>query len=111
MGIQNPRTYSDLPIPPGKVLAEEIAARGMTEKELAVSLGISVQAVNEIIKGEMAITPDTASGLGRSLGISPQFWIALEADYRRAALAARNDGDPGENCCFKRASGTSEQST
>ena len=82
MGIQNPRPFSDLPIPPGEVLAEEIAARGMTQQELATRLGKPVQAVNEIIKGKKAITPDIAIGLGKVLGISPHYWNTLEADYR-----------------------------
>ena len=76
------RVHSDLPIPPGEVLEEEIEARGMTQKELAARLGKPAQAVNEIIKGKKAITPDTAIGLGKVLGISPHFWSTLEADYR-----------------------------
>ena len=66
----------------GEVLEEEIEARGMTQKELAARLGKPAQAVNEIIKGKKAITPDTAIGLGKVLGISPHFWSTLEADYR-----------------------------
>lgn len=88
MRTRNPRVFSDLPIPPGEVLAGEIAARGMTEKELAASLGKPVQAVNDIIKGKKAIAPDTASGLGKVLGISAQFWNTLEAGYRM--VLARN---------------------
>lgn len=82
MKTRNPRIYSDLPIPPGEMLAEEIAARGITQQELAARLGIPAQAINEIIKGKRGITPDTAIGLGRALGISPQYWNTLETDYR-----------------------------
>ncbi|MCY4437547.1 MAG: HigA family addiction module antitoxin [Chloroflexi bacterium] len=82
MKTETSRVYSDMPIPPGEVLEEEIEARGMTQKELAARLGKPAQAVNEIIKGKKAITPDTAIGLGKVLGISPHFWSTLEADYR-----------------------------
>ena len=82
MKTETSRVYSDMPIPPGEVLEEEIEARGMTQKELAARLGKPAQAVNEIIKGKKAITPETAIGLGKVLGISPHFWNALEADYR-----------------------------
>ena len=82
MRTSTPRTFSDMPIPPGEVLEEEIEARGMTQKELAARLGKPAQAVNEIIKGRKAITPDTAIGLGKVLGISAHFWNTLEADYR-----------------------------
>ena len=82
MKTETSRVYSDMPISPGEVLEEEIEARGMTQKELAARLGKPAQAVNEIIKGKKAITPDTAIGLGKVLGISPHFWNTLEADYR-----------------------------
>ena len=84
MVTRDARVLSDLPIPPGEILEEELEARGMTQKELAARLGRPAQAINEIIKAKKAITPHTAIGLGKVLGISAQFWISLEADYRMA---------------------------
>ena len=82
METRIPRTYSDMAIPPGEVLEEELEARGMTQKELAARLGRPAQVVNEIIKAKKSITPETAIGLGKVLGIDAQFWINLESDYR-----------------------------
>ena len=83
MTTRSPRAvFSDMPIPPGEVLREELEARGMTQKELAARLNKPAQAVNEIIKAKKAITPDTAIGLGTVLGIEAQFWTNLETDYR-----------------------------
>ena len=76
------RAVSDMAISPGEVLLEEIEARGMSQKELAARLGRPPQVVNEIIRGKKGITPDTAVGLGKVLGIDPQYWINLETDYR-----------------------------
>ena len=76
------RAFSDLAIPPGEVLAEEIEARGMTQRELAARLDRPPQVVNEIIRGKKAITPDTAIALGKVLGGDPGFWTNLEADYQ-----------------------------
>ena len=73
---------SDMAISPGEVLQEEIEARGMSQKELAARLGRPPQVINEIIRAKKAITPDTAIGLGKVLGIDPQYWINLETDYR-----------------------------
>ena len=69
MTTKAPRTLSDLPIPPGEVLEEELEARGMTQKELAARIGRPAQAINEIIKAKKAITPDTAIMLEKALGI------------------------------------------
>ncbi|MGB7296175.1 MAG: helix-turn-helix domain-containing protein [Candidatus Aminicenantales bacterium] len=63
------RVYSDLPIPPGEYLAEVIAVKGIAQAELARRLGRPIQAVNEIIKGEKAITPATALQLERALDV------------------------------------------
>lgn len=82
MTTKPPRAYSDLPIPPGEVLAEEIAARGMPQRELAARMGCQPQVVNEIIRGKRDITPDTAIALVKVLGGDPQFWINLENDYQ-----------------------------
>ena len=81
MMTKHPRLWSDLPIPPGEILAEELAARGMTRKELAAQLGCPDQVVDEIIRAEKAITLDTARGLEKVLGIAADFWLNLESTY------------------------------
>ena len=92
MTTRQRRAFSDMPIPPGEVLAEEIEARQMTQKELAARLGRPTQAINEIINAKKAITPDTAIGLEKALGIDAQFWVNLETDYRMT-LARNRDRD------------------
>ena len=82
MTTKEPRAYSDMPIPPGEVLAEELEVRGMTQRELAARLGRPAQAINEIIKGKKAITVETALELEKALGIGAHCWTHLEADYR-----------------------------
>ena len=92
MTTSKQRLYSDLPIPPGEVLEEELEARGMTQRELAARLGRPPQAINEIIRAKKSITPETAIGLGKVLGIDAQFWASLEADYRMT-LARKREHD------------------
>lgn len=75
-------TWSDMPIPPGEILAEELEPRGMTQRELAASLGRPVQVVNEIVNAQKAITPDIALELEMVLGIDAQYWANLESRYR-----------------------------
>ena len=90
MTTKTPRVFSDLPIPPGEVLAEELEVRGMTQRELAARLNRPPQVINEIIRGKKAITPDTAIALGKVLGGDPQFWTNLESDYQMTLARERN---------------------
>lgn len=79
---------SDLAIPPGEFLTEEIVARGMTSTELASRLGRSVQCIEGVLAGREEITEALAGELEAALGLSAAFWLRLERDYRRTL--ARN---------------------
>ena len=76
------RKWSDLAIPPGELLEEELAAVGMTQQELATRAGRPVQVVNEIIRGKKAITHDTALEFEKVLGIPAHVWVNLESAYQ-----------------------------
>lgn len=82
MTTSSTRIFSDLPIPPGEILEEELGAVEMTQKELAARLDRPPQVVNEIIRGKKAITPETALELEKVLGIPASFWVNLETAYR-----------------------------
>ena len=97
MTTESSHVVSDMGISPGEVLQEEIEARGMTQKELAARLGRPPQVINEIIRAKKAITPDTAIGLGKVLGIDPQYWINLETDYRMTLARNREKAALAEN--------------
>jgi HTH-type transcriptional regulator/antitoxin HigA len=87
------RVYSDLPIPPGEYLAEVLDAKGMAQAELARRIGRPTQAVNEIIKGEKAITPATALQLEKALDVPAHIWVGLESRYQliKARLEERKN--------------------
>ena len=90
MTTSNPRLFSDLPIPPGENLAEEMEARGMSLEELASLLGMSEQFVADIIRGEQPITAEIASGLEKAISVRAGFWTGLEANYRETLARIRN---------------------
>ena len=89
------RVWSDLPIPPGEVLAEELEERGMTQKELATRMRRPAQAINEIVRGKKAVTPQTALGLERALGIDASFWMNLETTYRLTLARNKEEAASG----------------
>ena len=75
--------YPDVAIPPGEYLAEEIEARGISQKELARRMGRPLNAINEIINGKKAITAETALQLEEVMPEIPaRFWLNLETDFQ-----------------------------
>jgi addiction module HigA family antidote len=75
------------PVHPGEVPYEDfIVPAGITIHQLALDLRVPANRIQEIVKGERAITPDTALRLARYLGTTAQFWLNLQSrnDLRTA---------------------------
>lgn len=69
-------------ITPGEILEEEfLKPMGITQYRLAQDTSVSRRRINEIVKGDRAITADTALRFGRYFGMSPQFWLNLQSHY------------------------------
>ena len=69
-------------ITPGEILDEEfLKPRAITQYRLAKDIGVPPRRINEIVKGQRAITADTALRLGRYFGMDPQFWLNLQSHY------------------------------
>jgi addiction module HigA family antidote len=71
---------------PGVTLKEELEARGMTAAALALKLRVPPQRLHEIVRGNRAITPETALRLGRYFGNEAEFWLNLQTQYDLAQL-------------------------
>ena len=71
-----------VPTHPGEVLLEDcLKPLGTTQVALAAHIGVSVQRVNELVKGKRGITPGTAWLLAQALGTTPEFWVNLQTNY------------------------------
>ena len=69
-------------IPPGEMLLEEfIKPLGLRQADAAKELGVSVNRLNEVVRGIRRITADTALRLSSVFKTSPQFWMRLQADW------------------------------
>ena len=53
----------------------------ITRYRVAMAIGVQQRRIDEIYAGERSITADTAVRLGLALGIDPQFWLNLQAQY------------------------------
>ena len=67
---------------PGEVLLEEfLKPMCLSQTDLARHLGVSIQRINELIRGKRGVTPETAWLLAQALGTSPEFWMNLQVNY------------------------------
>lgn len=69
------------PIHPGEHLAEQLEALGMSAAELGRQLKVPTNRITAILKGQRAVTGDTALRLGHFFKTNPQFWLNLQAIY------------------------------
>ncbi len=70
------------PVHPGEVLLEDyLIPKGISQNQLALSMRVPSNRINEIIRGKRAITAETALRLARAIGTSPDFWLNLQMQY------------------------------
>lgn len=70
------------PVHPGEILQEEfLKPLSISQYRLSKDINVPPRRINEIVHGKRSISADTALRLGRFFGISPQFWINLQAHY------------------------------
>jgi HTH-type transcriptional regulator/antitoxin HigA len=81
---------SNLAMPPGETLRDEIDERGISQRELARLTGRSPRTINAILAGRQSITPDMALALEAALGgPSARFWLNLQTDFDLTLARAR----------------------
>ena len=71
-----------VPIHPGEILHEEfLLPLGITQYRLAQEIGVDARRIHSIVRGERAITAETALLLSRFFGNSAEFWMGLQSQY------------------------------
>ena len=76
MTIANTEPRQIPPTHPGEMLREDFMPDyGLTAGTLAAALGVSRQAIHELLREARAITPPMALRLSRLFGNSPAFWL------------------------------------
>ena len=89
MKTEQPRVYSNMPLPPGRIIRREIEHRGISRNELADRMDCSVELVNGVINADAPVTPEIARAIEDALEIPAYLWTRLEASYR--ATLAHNE--------------------
>jgi addiction module HigA family antidote len=73
--------YHD-PIPPGEILLMEfLEPIKISQNQLARDIDVPVSRIAAIVKGNRAITADTALRFGQYFGTSPDMWMHLQSQY------------------------------
>jgi antitoxin HigA-1 len=72
-----------LPNPtPGDILLEEfLRPLSLSQTALALALRVPPRRINEIVLGKRSVTADTDLRLTRYFGLTPGFFLGLQADY------------------------------
>lgn len=79
----------DYAISPGETLKEVMESLNMSQKELAIRTGLTVQSLNRIFKGNQPISYETANKLELATGVPARMWNILEAQYREQLAKAK----------------------
>lgn len=74
---------------PGEVLKDELEARGLSAHALALALRLPASRIGQIVRGQRAITPETALRLARYFGGSPGIWLRLQVAYDLSRAEAK----------------------
>ena len=77
------------PVHPGKILKDEIEARGLSANALALALRTPSGRITDILNGKRGVSPETALRLARYFGNSARFWLNLQTAYELAVAEAK----------------------
>ncbi len=70
------------PVHPGEILREDLLKPlGISINRLGRDLRVPVTRMSEIVNGRRGVSADTALRLARYFGITPEFWMSLQAAY------------------------------
>lgn len=70
------------PVHPGEVLREEyLVPLGMSANALAIALRVPAPRINDVVREQRAISPDTALRLACYFRGDPKSWMNLQISY------------------------------
>lgn len=73
--------YGFCPTHPGEILKDELEARGISQRKLAESIGMSYSVLNEILNGRRAISTTSALVFEASLNVPADALMRMQLKY------------------------------
>src|SRR5271170_7685155 len=76
------------PVHPGEILFHDfMEPLGLSQCALAKAIGVTPMRVSQLVRGQRAITVDTALRLSRYFGTRAAWWLDLQNHYELALAA------------------------
>lgn len=85
MAMKNP------PHPGETVRYDCLEPLGLSVTEGAKVLGVTRQALNNLVNGKSGISPEMAIRLSKAFGSSPETWLKMQLDYDLAKVRQHED--------------------
>ena len=85
--IYSSRTF--VAAPPGYTIQEQLDIQEMTQEDFSLFMGMSLAQTNQLLNGDIELTPEIAESLENVLGVPAYFWNNLEAYYREKLKKVR----------------------
>ena len=84
-------TMKTPPHPGETVRCDCLDPLGLSVTEGAKVLGVSRQALNNLVNGKSGISPEMAIRLSKAFGSSPETWLRMQLDYDLAQARQQED--------------------
>ena len=70
------------PVHPGRIVREDcLEPLGLSVTEAAKVLGVTRQALNNVVNEKSAISPEMAIRLSKAFGSTPEIWVRMQAAF------------------------------
>jgi addiction module HigA family antidote len=73
---------------PGRIVRQDcIEPLGLTITAAAKALGVTRQALNNLVNGKAGVSPEMAVRLSKAFGSSPEMWLRLQVNFDLAQVS------------------------
>lgn len=82
---------------PGRIVRQDcLGPLGLSVTEGAKVLGVTRQALNNLVNGKSGISPEMAVRLSKAFGSTAEFWLRLQMNHDLAQVRKQEDEIPVE---------------
>jgi addiction module HigA family antidote len=77
---------------PGRIVRQDcLEPLGLTVTKGAKALGVTRQALNNLVNCKSGVSPEMALRLSKAFGSSPEVWLRLQVNYELAQVRRREN--------------------